>query len=310
MSLVFLFYLLFPIALIISIIVSIVILINAILKNDTKKIKKMAIVIALLLMPIAYHYAKIAFYNSNSIPDANPHPTLKMRVYGDYPYENDTNMKIGIRFKSNNINCNRDKWLLDNGGSRHKIKTFPTTIKNGKFESIIYFDSYLPGICQWEAEEIYAYVQSKNNISIYGKESIFMAQKDVFVSWDSDQNELIFNGKIKSKSQYEFELHRSTQDKYGQIFSKKVKFPADIKIGLISHISFQEQGRTLYVECLKKRDTIDDKNKTTLDCREFFPDNDFRYWKYGTKNTEGIPKISTTQKEIQVNFIDKGWGEQ
>ena len=264
----------------------------------------MAIVIALLLMPIAYHYAKIAFYNSNSTPEINPHPTLKMRVYGDYPFEKDTNMKIGIRFKNNNINCNRDKWLLDNGGSRHKIKTFPTTVKNGKFESIIYFDSYLPGICQWEAEEIYAYMQSKNDNIVLAGESICMAKKDLIINWDSDSNELILEGQIKAKFEYESQL------KYKQLFPKKVKFPADIHIGLISHKTFPEQGSILYVECYNKKGfAINDKNKTALDCREIFPEDDLRYWKYGTRVIEGVPKISTTQKEVQVNFIDKGWRE-
>ena len=297
MSLVFLFYLLFPIALIISIIVSIVILINAILKNDTKKIKKMAIVIALLLTPIAYHYAKIAFYNSNSIPDINPHPTLKMRVYGDYPFEKDTNMKIGIRFKSNNINCNRDKWLLDNGGSRHKIKTFPTTIKNGKFESIIYFDSYLPGICQWEAEEIYAYMQSKgDNIKLAGEMTV-NAKKDVIVSWDSDQNELSFDGKIM------FSFPLKDKSKYEQLFPKKVNFPDEANIGSVSQKDLTEKDKLLYINCFKKKDDkVNFKTKTILECNEFYSIN-------GEKLVNGLKNISTTQKEVQVKFIDKGWRE-
>ncbi len=298
MSLMLLFYLLFPIALLVAIIASIVMLINAILKNNTKKIKKMAIVIALLLTPIAYHYAKIAFYNSNSTPDINPHPTLKMRVYGDYPFEKDTNMKIGIRFQNKNKNCNRDKWLLDDGGSRHKIKTFPTTIKNGKFESIIYFDSYLPGICQWEAEEIYAYMQSKNdNIELAG-EMLVNAKKDVTVSWDSDCRESALEGQIM------FSFPLTDKSKYEKLFPKKVNFPDEANIGFVSQKAPTEKDKLLYINCFKKKDdNVNFKTKTILECNEFYSIN-------GEKLVNGLKNISTTQKEVQVNFLDKGWRDQ
>lgn len=271
MSLVFLFYLLFPIALIISIIISIVMLINAILKNNTKKIKKMAIVIALLLTPIAYHYAKIAFYNSNSTPDINPNPTQKMRVYGDYPFEKDIELKsIGVEYVNKNPNCNKDKWLLDEIGiPLFQTKTFPVTVKNGKFESVVYLDSYLSGICQWEAYHIMANMESK--------------KKDI-----------------------EFLTARATED----INSKRIPL-SKVQIGTITHKNFPEQGKTIYLECTKFKQKIfkADKNyHIYIEWHDLLAEQDGKY-DVPRMGLDWKPNISTTQKEVQVNFLDKGWKE-
>ena len=274
MSLVFLFYLLFPIALIISIIVSIVILINAILKNDTKKIKKMAIVIALLLTPIAYHYAKIAFYNSNSIPDINPHPTLKMRVYGDYPLEKDVGLKaIGVEYVNKNPKCNKDKWLLDEIGiPLFRTKTFPVTVKNGKFESIVYLDSYLPGICQWEAYHIMAHMESKK------KNIVFFPI-----------------------------VEKITKDTRTKIIPSTKKE----QLGTIAYNAFSEQSKKIYIDCTKEKAKIFKTNKDDyiiIDCHDtFIKDSGDHSAGVGLGDT---PNISIIQKEVQVNFLDKGWREQ
>jgi hypothetical protein len=227
-------------------------LINAILKNNTKKIKKMAIVIALLLTPIAYHYAKIAFYNSNSTPNINPHPTQKMRVYGDYPFEKDIELKsIGVEYVNKNSKCNKDKWLLDEIGiPLLQTKTFPVTVKNGKFESIVYLDSYLPGICQWEA----------------------------------------------------YHLHLTVLAKSGNI-----GFPSShIMVGTIMHRAFPEQRHIINLEYIKKANFLN--YSTFITYRDSLRQEANYNYDMGI-GLDSKPNISTTQKEVQVKFLDKGWRE-
>lgn len=128
---------------------------------NTKKIIKY-ILIAIPLLFLAKWGIETVMYDSNKIPDVNPHPTQKVRVHGEFPLEKDINMKIAVIYINKNPKCDRKVLLAGTQFPQKQEVTFPITIKDGKFESIVNLDDYLPGVCDWRAHRLYAFVESKN----------------------------------------------------------------------------------------------------------------------------------------------------
>jgi|GEM_PF-1308489 len=136
--------------------------------NKRKIIKYILIAVPVLFL--AKWYIETAYYNSNKTPEINPNPQEKLRIYGTFPLENDVNMKIAIQYINKNPKCDYKVWIEGVSNPNSKVKIFPTNIKNQSYESTVDLDYYKPGICKWEAYEIYAYTESKIYANIIQKE--------------------------------------------------------------------------------------------------------------------------------------------
>lgn len=128
--------------------------------NSNKIIKYILIAIPLLFL--AKWGIETVIYDSNKIPEINPSPKEKMRIYGKFPFEKDIDMKIAVIYINKNPKCDHKLWIAGTQFPLKKEKTFPVNIKNGFFESIINLDDYLPGVCDWRAHRLYAFMESKN----------------------------------------------------------------------------------------------------------------------------------------------------
>jgi len=244
---------------------------------NTRKIIKY-ILIAVPLLFLAKSGIESIIYNSNKIPDINPNPKEKLRIYGKFPFENDVDMKITVHYMNINPECDRKLLLAGTQFSQKAKKVFSTDISNGNFESNIYLDYFSQGICKWKAHEIYAYmVSKKKNILIRGGEvggGVVIAKKDVIVSWESNWMELYNDGKITWKG--------NLNNQNG------IKLPADIKIGTIDYLNVSSSNKIYNLDCMKKHT---DTNMTKIICNGY----DLKL------------NISSLQQETQFNFIDKGW---
>jgi hypothetical protein len=145
------------------------------------------------------------------------------------------------------------------------------TVKDGAFESDIYLDSYLPGMCGWRAYGVFSLLQSKKD-GLVGTTSVIINEEQ-------------------------------TNDDLRVVNSNE-------QVGVIAYESFEEQGKTLNIECFKRNEVLwkglpKEMILTRLYCDYIgeisrpIPDS-------GTK-----PKanISSSQKEVEINFINKGWKE-
>lgn len=134
--------------------------------NKQKIIKYILIAIPLLFL--AKWGIETVIYDSNKIPDINPHPTRKVRIHGQFPFANDVDLKITVIYINKNPKCDHKLWIAGTQFPLKKEKTFQANIKNGFFESNINLDDYLSGSCEWEPHHLYASMKSKNNITIKG----------------------------------------------------------------------------------------------------------------------------------------------
>ncbi len=266
---------------------------------NTKKIIKY-ILIAIPLLFLAKWGIETVIYDSNKIPDINPHPTQKVRIHGKFPFENDVNMKIAILYINKNPKCDRKLWIAGTQFPHVVKKTFSTDIKKQSYESMVNLDYFATGVCQWEAHQIYAYLESKkNNIAVLG-ESVARVKKGTSVSWESNWEELYEDGKIIWDSDLLLfeKIGRSKAD-YERLFPKKVHFPANIQIGTIDYQNLSSSDETFDLECVKQKS---DNNKTLIICNGYDKNKVVNVTGYDWKLN-----ISSLQKEIKFSFIDKGW---
>lgn len=233
---------------------------------NTKKIIKYILIAIPLLYLAQCGYCK---FESTKSPEINPNPKEKMRIYGKFPFEKDLKLDIGLLFLTTNPKC--DEGIFSTGprfGQRF-MKLFPATVKDGKYESDVYLDSYRSGMCEWRAYGVFALIQGNKNTGLLGG-SVVIDEK-----------------------QTNDDLHTVNQN---------------IQIGAISYQSIKKQSEPLKVECTQRtvvfyKGLPQEVTQIRQDCKyigEFLdpiPDS-------GSKPNVNI---SSSQKEVQFNFIDKGW---
>ncbi len=125
--------------------------------NSNKIIKY--ILIAIPLVFLAKWGIETAIYNSNKIPEINPHPTQKVRIHGKFPFE-EGNLKFTVTYVNNNRKCDDTNWFAGTRFPQRREITFPTNIKNGTFESTVFLDYFLPGACDYRASYIAFYFKN------------------------------------------------------------------------------------------------------------------------------------------------------
>lgn len=233
--------------------------------NIKKTIKYILIVVPLLFL--AKWGIESAIYHSNKTPEINQNPTHKMRVYGDFPFENEVKLDMAVLYITTNPICDNNNWLAGIRFPQRFMKSFPATVKDGVFESDIYLDSYMPGMCEWQAYGVFSLLQSKKDV-YHATASVHIDEEQT-----NDDTFVVNN---------------------------------NVYVGVIAHETFKEQGKTLDVECFKRdrvlwKDLPKEMILTKLYCKyigEFSRSLPRRGYK---------PKanISSLQQDVEINFIDK-----
>ncbi|MDD5359812.1 MAG: hypothetical protein PHI79_06490 [Sulfurovaceae bacterium] len=165
-----------------------------------KKIIKY-ILIAIPLLFLAKWGIETVIYDSNKIPDVNPHPTQKVRIYGKFPFKDDVNLNIRINYLTTNPKCEYvTSWIAGTTPRpRHKEIFFSTTItKNSNYEAIAYLDSFLEGPCRWHASSISASLLSNGKRLAIEGETISHNKRqpsDIYIA-DIDQKNMDENSSV------------------------------------------------------------------------------------------------------------------
>lgn len=238
--------------------------------NIKKIIKYILIVVPLLFL--AKCGVETVMYNTDLTPEINPNPTHKMRVHGKFPFEDEVKLDMAVLFLTTNPKCDNNNWIAGIRFPQRFMKSFPATVKDGAFESDIYLDSYLPGMCEWQAYGVFVLPQTQKDGLAGGTSSVAIDEKqtndDTFIV---NQNE---------------------------------------QVGVIAYEAFKEQGKTLDVECFKRNEVLWKGLPKEMILTRLYCD-------YIGEISRPIPdsgstpkaNISSSQKEVEINFIDKGWKE-
>lgn len=233
--------------------------------NTKKIIKYILIAIPLLYLAQCGYYK----FESTKSPEINPNPKEKMRIYGKFPFEKDLKLDIGLLYLTTNPKCDEGIFSAGPRFGQRFMKLFPAIVKDGKYESDVYLDSYRSGMCEWRAYGIFALIQGNKNTGLLGGSVVI------------------------DKKQTNDDLHTVNQN---------------IQIGAISYEPIKKQSQPLKVECTQRtvvfyKGLPQEVTQIRQDCKyigEFLdpiPDS----------GSEPKANISSLQKEVQFNFIDKGW---
>lgn len=121
---------------------------------NTRKIIKY-ILIAVPLLFLAKLGIESVIYNSNKIPDINPNPKEKLRVYGKFPLDSKKYyIHTSISYFASNLKCDTQHWLAGASSEQEVYQDFNATMINDGYEVIVYDDYYKRGFCSWKIENI------------------------------------------------------------------------------------------------------------------------------------------------------------
>lgn len=93
-------------------------------------------------------------YDSNKIPDINPHPKEKLRIYGKFPL--DTNkyyIKATVRYIATNPKCDNVIWLAGTRFAQDEQVDVNATMSDNHYDLSIDRDYYKQGVCDWQLGE-------------------------------------------------------------------------------------------------------------------------------------------------------------
>ncbi|MDD2829636.1 MAG: hypothetical protein PHW18_08700 [Sulfuricurvum sp.] len=147
-------------------------------------------------------------YDSNKIPDINPHPKEKVRIYGKFPLNpNKYYIKASVRYIATNPKCDNVIWLAGARFAQDENVDLNATMSDNHYELNIYHDYYKQGACDWQIGEIdIVTIQKDTNKSSYVVE--FSTKKSGTSAFQ------IGNNLIKAKSPLNFvcnyEYHASS----------------------------------------------------------------------------------------------------
>ncbi|MGE3613672.1 MAG: hypothetical protein AB7G20_09390 [Sulfurimonas sp.] len=121
---------------------------------NIKKIIKY-ILIAVPLLFLAKWGIESVIYNSNKIPEINPNPKEKLRIYGKFPLDSKKfYIKASVRYIATNPKCDNVVWLAGTRFTQKKYLDLNATMSDNYYELNIHNDYYKHGICDWNIGEI------------------------------------------------------------------------------------------------------------------------------------------------------------
>ncbi len=235
---------------------------------NIKKIIKY-VLIAVPLLFLAKWGIESVVYDSNKTPEINQNPTHKMRIHGKFPFGDTVKADMEALYITTNPKCDTNNWIAGIIFPQRFKKSFPATIKDGIFESDIYLDSYLPGMCEWQAHSISIKPQRK-------KDDATSSNKDM----------------VTNEEQASKELYISTG-----------------YIGVISYDSFKKYGELLDVECFRRNKVFSKGTSQEVSLTRISCDYTGEISRPRDRGSKLKANISSLQKEVEINFIDKGWKE-
>lgn len=94
-------------------------------------------------------------YDSNKIPNINPHPKEQVRIYGKFPLDpNKYYIKASIRYIATNPKCDNVIWLAGTRFAQDESVDVNATMSDNHYELNIYNDYYKKGVCDWQIGEV------------------------------------------------------------------------------------------------------------------------------------------------------------
>lgn len=121
--------------------------------NIKKAIKYTLTAIPLLLL--AKFGIEKVIYDANKIPEINPHPKEKLRIYGKFPLDqNKYYIKATVRYIATNPKCDKVIWLAGARFAQDESVDVNATMSDNHYELNIYNDHYKHGICDWQIGEV------------------------------------------------------------------------------------------------------------------------------------------------------------
>lgn len=129
---------------------------------NIKKIIKY-ILIAISLLFLAKWGIEKVIYDSNKIPEINPHPKEKLRIYGKFPLDsNKYYIHTSVSYFASNQQCDTQHWLAGASSEQEAYQDFNATMLDDSYEVIVYDDYYTRGVCNWKIETINLNIVSKD----------------------------------------------------------------------------------------------------------------------------------------------------
>ena len=93
--------------------------------------------------------------DSNKIPDINPHPKEKLRIYGKFPLDPKSYyIKASVRYIATNPKCDNVIWLAGTRFAQDENVDLNATMSDNHYELNIYNDYYKHGACDWKIGEL------------------------------------------------------------------------------------------------------------------------------------------------------------
>ena len=147
-------------------------------------------------------------YDSNKIPDINPNPTEKLRIFGKFPLDqNKYSIKASVRYIAQNPKCDNVIWLAGARFAQDENIDLNATMLNNHYELNIYHDYYKNGACDWQLGYVYLVTTQKDtNRSSY---SVLFATKTRTVSASVD-NLVLIQAKSPLNFVCNYEYHPSS----------------------------------------------------------------------------------------------------
>lgn len=130
--------------------------------NIKKAIKYTLIAISLLLL--AKFGIEKVIYDSNKIPEINPHPKEKLRIYGKFPLEPKMYyIHTLVSYFASNQKCDTQHWFAGASSEQEAYQDLNATMFDNGYEVVVYDDYYTRGLCNWKIENINLSIVSKDN---------------------------------------------------------------------------------------------------------------------------------------------------
>lgn len=121
---------------------------------NIKKVIKYTLIAIPLILLAKFGIEKV-IYDSNKVPEINPHPTQKVRMYGQFPLDqNKYYVKASVRYIATNPKCDNVIWLAGTRFAQDESVDVNATMSDNHYELKIHNDYYKKGVCDWQIGEV------------------------------------------------------------------------------------------------------------------------------------------------------------
>lgn len=204
-------------------------------------------------------------------PSLNSHPKEKLKVYGNFPLKDDVEFGLQATYANNNSLC--DSYAISlYRETEIELDITPIWKEGNNFEADVYHDYFSSGICGWKLVAVGYTTKSKSSGTVINGKSLI-------------------NGKITFGSRPFACVSNNTQ----------IHEDVLVECKKMSGYCDDLEPKKMQKECVKC-ELINDPSVRYKDDDRFGASNSYR-----SSWCTAIPKI---QKEIQLNFTDKGSEKQ